>query len=108
MKIPGVVSLYDLIESTAAELRKVRDNAPPPGQETIRLTECEIETEAVVGADADGSVKFWVIEAGAGVKYENTQKVTLKFKAVGDGIQAVQETLAASADLPRPRASRAK
>jgi hypothetical protein len=89
MPLPGLISLSDLIQSTADELRTIRSHPPAPGQAVMRFSACEIEVAAVASADADGKVKFWVIEAGADVKYENSQTVTLKFEATGDFVQAL-------------------
>ena len=100
MKVPGLASLSELITTTADELRDIRNHPPPPGQAVMSFTECEIEVAAVVGADADGKVKFWVIEAGASAKYENSHKINLKFKAIDGTVQAEAVTEGV-ADVPK-------
>jgi len=89
VRVPGLVSLAEVVKNAADELREIRSNPPPDGQAVMQFTECEVEVEAIVGADVDGKVRFWVIEAGAGAKYENSHKVTLKFKSIGGPVQAL-------------------
>ena len=100
MQVPGLISLSTLVKTTADELRNIHANEPPAASAVMKFSESEIEVAAVVGADVDGKVKFWVIEAGASGKYENTRKVTLKFSALPNvPIQAVA-TGQGSAELP--------
>jgi hypothetical protein len=99
MQPPKLVSLPDLVKTTADDLRAIR-NAQP--EDTVmQFTECEVELAVVASADVDGKVKFWVVEAGAGISYENSQKVKLKFTAVPGkpGIQA-PAVVEGSARLP--------
>ena len=100
MPLPGLVSLSTLVETTAAELHSIKVK-PPANGAVMQFTDCEIEVSAVIGADAEGKVKFWVIEAGGGAKYENTQKVTLKFKAL-EGVP-IQALSAGTTKAPLPR-----
>lgn len=89
MELPKLVSLSDLVVSTADELRTIR--AKEPQDAVMRFSECEVELAVAVKADVNGKVKFWVIEAGSGLAYENSQKVKLKFSAIpGDApVQAL-------------------
>ena len=82
MELPSVLSLSQIVKATADELRTIHAAEPKPDQGVMRFTECEIELSVLAKAEADGKVKFWVIEAGAGVSYENASKVTLKFTAL--------------------------
>lgn len=101
MQVPGLISLSTLVKTTADELRAIHANEPAQQEAVMKFTECEIEVGAVVGADVDGKVKFWVIEAGASGKYENTQKVTLKFTALPNvTIQAISKSQG-PAELPK-------
>lgn len=87
MQLPKLVSLEDIVKTTADELRAIRNSQPADA--VMEFSECEVELEVVASADTEGKVKFWVVEAGAGASYENSQKVTLKFKSIpGVGIQA--------------------
>ena len=82
MQPPKLISLSELVKSTADELRAIQSNEPRTPSPVMRFTECEVELAVAVGADAEGKVKFWVVEAGTGLSYENTQKVKLKFSAI--------------------------
>jgi hypothetical protein len=89
MQLPNVISLPDIVKNTADDLRKIRDaHAQDP---VMQFTECEVELTVVASADVEGKIKlFVVVETGAKVSYENTQKVKLKFTTIPGqpGIQA--------------------
>jgi hypothetical protein len=76
---PGF-SLAQLIETTANELRAVRDRAPD--DTVIQLTDCELELAVTVGAEAGGGIKFWVVDTSAKGNLESVSRVTLKFGPV--------------------------
>jgi hypothetical protein len=99
MQVPKLISLPDLVKGAADDLRKI--HADEPKDTVMQFSECEVELAVVATAEADGKVKFWVVEAGAGVSYENSQKVKLKFTAIpGRGIQA-EAVGEGSAPLPK-------
>jgi hypothetical protein len=88
MQAPKLISLPDLVKSAADDLRAIR--AAEPQDAVMRFSECEVELGVVASVDANGKVRIWVVEAGAGATYENSQKITLKFTAIpgASGIQA--------------------
>ena len=106
MQPPKVFSLSEVVRSTADELRRIHADEPSPDQAVMRFTECDIEVSVAVAADVDGKVKFWVIEAGAGVSYKNSQKVILRFSSIPgkEPVALVQDS--GAAPLPhRPPSS---
>lgn len=90
MEAPKLISLPDLVKSAADDLRTIQK--AQPNDAVMQFSECEVELEVVASVDAKGSVKFWVVEAGGGASYENSQKIKLKFTTIPgkDGIQAQQ------------------
>jgi hypothetical protein len=103
MEIPSFISLSEIVKSTADELRLIHKDEPTADAAVMKFTECEIELSVLAKVEADGKVKFWVVEAGGGASYENASKVTLKFTALpGNGIlAAVQGAQSGPAPLPR-------
>jgi hypothetical protein len=89
MQLPKLVTLSELVKTTADELRAIHNAEPKASDAVMRFSECEVELAVAVAADVDGKVKFWVVEAGSGVSYENSQKVKLKFTSIpGQIVQA--------------------
>lgn len=86
---PGF-TLAQLIESTADELRTVRNKAVT--DPVMSLERCELELAVKVSAEVGGKVKYWFIEADAKGAAETASKVTLTFAPVG--------TIASLADVP--------
>lgn len=102
MEPPKIFSLSELVKSTADELRSIHSNEPTPDKAVMKFQECEIELAVTVKADANGKVKFWVVEGGLGGSYENGQKVKLKFSALpGMGVVALVRDEGV-APLPKP------
>jgi Trypsin-co-occurring domain 2 len=102
MQPPKLVTLAQLVKTTADELRNIHADEPKGDTAVMRFVECEVELDVAVGADADGKVKFWVVEAGAGVSYENSQKVKLKFTALPNVLIQAPAMLEGLAPLPNP------
>src|SRR5262249_22629715 len=96
---PKLISLTDLVKTTADDLRTIRN--AQPGDAVMQFSECEVELGVIVSADVDGKVKFWVIEAGAGASYENSQKVKLKFTAI-PGAPGIQAPAVGTGSAPLP------
>ncbi len=97
-QVPGL-SLSELIQSTAAELREARSTGEDA---VIELAECEMELSVSAAAEGKGGIKFWLIDAGASVKGETVSKIRLKFKPVGQ-----QQYLSGEdevTDAPAPKA----
>ncbi|MEV4437496.1 trypco2 family protein [Streptomyces sp. NPDC049577] len=85
------VERFELLEFAAQladEIRRVRDNPPPPGNEVIQLTECSIEMAMEVKKEAKGGIKVYVLELGGAVSTARTNKVILKFTPI-DAVQMV-------------------
>jgi len=82
MEAPSFLSLSQIVKATADELRTIHATEPKPDQGVMKFTECEIELSVLAKVEANGKVKFWVVEAGGGASYENASKVTLKFTAL--------------------------
>jgi hypothetical protein len=99
MEAPKLISLPDLVQSAADDLRRI--HAEQPDDAVMQFTECEVELEVVASVDAKGKVKFWVVEAGGGASYENSQKVKLKFAALPGKV--IQAPLVAGEDPPQPK-----
>jgi NTP-dependent ternary system trypsin peptidase co-occuring protein len=100
MQLPKLISLPDLVKSAADDLRAIR--TAEPKNSVMQFAECEVELAVVATAEADGKVKFWVVEAGAGVAYENSQKVKLKFVAI-PGQPGIQAPAVAEGTAPLPK-----
>lgn len=99
---PGF-TLAQLIETTAKELRSVRDNSSDDA--VIQFTGCEIELAVTVGAEVGGGIKFWIGDLSGKAKAETVSKVKLSFGPLGDTV------IAAAAKTPLgkgPKPSRAK
>jgi Trypsin-co-occurring domain 2 len=100
MQPPRLISLPDLVKSAADDLRAI--HAAEPKDAVMQFSDCEIEIAIVASADAKGKVKIWVVEAGAGVSYENSQKVKLKFTAI-PGQQGIQAPSVRLGEAPQPK-----
>ena len=79
------LELADVITALRKELIKAQQDGDG---ENIRfnVNNVEVELETVVTKEADGKlgIKFWVVEANAGGKYQNAskQKIKLSLEAV--------------------------
>lgn len=73
---PGF-TLAQLIETTANELRAVRDKGEKDA--VIQFTGCELELAVTVSAEAGGGVKFWLVDLSGKGKAETVSKVKLSF-----------------------------
>ncbi len=106
MDIPSFLSLSQIVKSTGDELRLIHADEPAADAAVMKFTECEIELSVLAKVEADGKVKFWVVEAGGGASYENSSKVTLKFSALANRpvLAAVAGVGAGAAPLPKRRA----
>jgi len=79
-------SLSEIIESTANELRKARDNVK--GQDAVmQFNGCELELAVTVRGEAGGGIKFWVVDASTKIAGETVSKVKLSFGAIPGRIQ---------------------
>ncbi len=77
------IGLGDLIATTAAEIRKARDEAKK-GDPVIKLEGCEIELKATVSAEAGGGIKVWILDLSAKGKAENASTIKLRFGPAGE------------------------
>jgi len=98
-EMPKLVSLSDLVRTTADELRAIHNAEPKDA--VMQFSGCEVELDVVAQADAKGKLKFWVVEAGAGVSYGNTQKVKLKFSPIASAPIQAAATTEGVAKLPK-------
>jgi len=81
------VSLTELVEDTACQLRDLKARQPTPGDAVISFKECALELSVAASLEAGGGIKFWVVEAlGKGVT-SAAHKITLTFTAAGEGIR---------------------
>lgn len=96
---PAGFTLAELIESTADELRKVRNKHREDA--VIQLTSCELEMAVTIGAEAGGGIKFWLVDASAKAKGESVSRVKLSFKPIVGGLSRFDLTaINAKVDVP--------
>ncbi len=91
------LELADVITGLRKELIKAQQEGDG---ESIRfnVNNVEVELETVVTKEADGKLgmKFWVVEANAGGKYQNAskQKIKLTLQAVNiDPVTGVEKNM---------------
>jgi hypothetical protein len=79
------LELADVIKALRQELIKAQREGENEGI-YFNVNNVEVELETVVTKEADGKLgmKFWVVEANAGGKYQNAskQKIKLSLEAV--------------------------
>lgn len=73
------VTLSELIKSTSEELKKAQVD---PANAVMQFEKCELELAVSVRGDANGGIRFWVLEAGAKVSGETVSKVKVSFAPV--------------------------
>jgi hypothetical protein len=76
----SAIGLATFLEGLRAELKTSMDNAKRDPALAFQLTKLDVELQVTAETSADGSgkVKFWVVEAGAGVKGSNKSVQTIK------------------------------
>ena len=84
------VSLTELVQDVARQLRELKKQQPPPGEAVIGFKECEVELSVGATVEVGGGIKFWVLEVSGKGSTSATHKIKLTFSALGAGIQAVQ------------------
>jgi hypothetical protein len=89
---PGF-TLSQMIKNVAQELRDLKPDVG--AKPVIKFEGCEIELAVIVGAEAGGGFKFWVIDAETKATAETSSKVTLKFGPVG-ALQATDGAIVAA------------
>lgn len=95
---PGF-TLSQLIETTATELRAVREkNVSDP---IIQLTGCELELAVTVSAEGSAGIKFWVVDASTKAAGSTVSKIKLTFNPVGGAVAAVAQTETKTGELPK-------
>lgn len=98
MAVVPKLELPTLLATLSDQLREADRNARARGNPIMQLEECEIELSVSLELGAKGSVKFWVLEAGADAKTAHTNKVRVKLKPIdGTVLQAFQASLDRSA-----------
>jgi Trypsin-co-occurring domain 2 len=75
------LSLSELIESTANELRIARDKVKDQDA-VMQFNGCELELAVTVKGEAGGGIKFWVVDASTKIAGEAVSKVKLSFGAI--------------------------
>ncbi len=75
---PGF-TLAQLIETTANELRTVRDKAKTKDDPVLQFEGCELELAVRVKAEAGGGIKFWLADLSGKATAETVSKVKLSF-----------------------------
>lgn len=100
-KIHPGFSLSQLIETTANELRMVRDKHKD--DPVIQFAGCELELAVKVGVEAGGGIKFWLVDLSTKGSGETVSKVKLNFGPVDGSVIAAA---AKDKDEKGPPASR--
>lgn len=78
-KAPEAVRLAYLLEGIADEFRALEAAALDDGKDDVLIaTTCKLELGVTWTREGEASVKFWVLEIGAGVSQERSQKVTVE------------------------------
>lgn len=86
--LPGAISLSELVQQTADELRKVKHQAPKDGA-VLEFKECELELAVTFSGEGGAGLKFWIVSTEAKVSAEQVSKIKLSFSAVeGSRVQA--------------------
>ncbi len=95
MAVVPKFELPKLLATLSDQLREADRNARANGKPIMQVEECEIELSVALEVGAKGSVKFWVMEAGADAKTAHTNKIRVKFKPIeGAILQAFQAPMA--------------
>lgn len=94
MAVVPKFELPKLLATLSDQLREADRNARANGKPIMQVEECEIELSVALEVGAKGSVKFWVMEAGADAKTAHANKIKVKFKPIGGTVlQAFQGSL---------------
>jgi hypothetical protein len=95
------VTLSELVEYAADELRRVKQKKPAAGGPVMQFKECELELTVTVSNEGEGGIKFWIVTAGAKVSKETTSVIRLKFESLaGDPVQAAAQQVGPA---PKPQ-----
>jgi Trypsin-co-occurring domain 2 len=83
---PGF-TLSQIIEGTADELRELK-RKPRRDDAVMQFTECEVELAVTLQAEAQGKMRFWLVDASSKVSGETVSRVKIKF-GPADGFAGV-------------------
>ncbi len=86
--------LADVLAHLSNQLILADEAAKQRGKAAMQFEECEVEFAIKVDTGAKAGIKVWVIEIGADAKYEQSNRIKIKFKTIpGSGLQAAQGPL---------------
>jgi len=102
-KEPTPISLSQLVESVASELRIVKAKRPPVGEDVITLTNCDIELSVEASVEGSAGIKFYVVEVGGKGSATTSHKITLRFSAPAGVVAAVQRAAPPDEEVPSAR-----
>lgn len=84
-KSDGLLDLAEVLHRLGDEFRRAQLIDEP----TIAWNSAEVELESVVEKSKDGSLKFYVVEAGADVIHRSTMRVRVSISPYGRESAAV-------------------
>lgn len=75
------IGIKEFLAAIRSELLSARtDDA---GRAILKLSDVELEMSVATTKEADGGIKFWVVEIGGRYSKEKTHTVRLKFTPLG-------------------------
>jgi hypothetical protein len=80
------LTLSELVAHTAEELRRVKEQEPPPEDVVMRFTECEMELAVKVTVEGHAGIKIYILDVGGGGTHEAANTIRLKFSAIESNI----------------------
>jgi len=80
------LTLSELVAHTAEELRRVKEQEPPPEDAVMRFTECEMELAVKVTVEGHAGIKIYILDVGGGGTHEAANTIRLKFSAIESNI----------------------
>ena len=98
MAMTDGVTLSELIESTAAELRRVQPRVNDP---VIEFTGCELELAVTLKSEGKAGIRFYIVSADASVASETVSRVKVTFRAP-QGRNALALPGTTTEELPPP------
>lgn len=97
------IALSEILAEISSELDKAHQKALLSGIATMQFEECEVELAVIAEKNANGGLKVWLLDIGAGAKKTDSNTIKLKFSKIGSSpIQAP----AVDAENPAPEIKR--
>jgi hypothetical protein len=90
-KFGNAFPLADFIHGVSEEIRKASEMPSKEKKDPIlKLNSCELTLSITSTFDAEGGIKFWVVDLTAGASRENVQSVTIKLDPKGEVVQGIR------------------